>query len=339
MKGKWLLLGGTAILAGIAAGALVWWRGQQQQETKPATVPVRVETASPDKPQFFGDEVSLTGLLQPQKIVGVPPPVDGTIQEILVESGAQVFQGQVLARIRNGKLETTLEAATSEVEKLKTRAASLETSIASLRLDVARAQADSVRTKAELERAEKAYNRQAMLYKEGATPRLTYEKSEKDFKQAQIDADTLAEVAKSSTGKLDATAQELDGAKKLLDQKTGDLESARQGVASGELQSPMDGVVLSHKGQPGEAITRASGDFFQLVTDSLALRLVADAADPAILGRIKVGAQAAVRAAEFPDDIAAVVREVKGSQVMVDFMSPIQEIKPGLSARVKIKLQ
>jgi HlyD family secretion protein len=338
MKGKWLLLGGSAILLAIAAGALVWWKGQQ---SPPAPVAAKADPGpDPAKtaPQFFGNEVSLSGMIQPQKVIGVAPPIDGVIQEILVEPGSPVFQGQLLARIRNGKLENTLEAATAEVEKLKTRAANLEGSITSVRLESARAQADAVRAKADYERLEKAYNRQVLLYKEGATPRLTYEKSEHDYKQAQIEASNLADVAKSATERIDALTQELDGAKKLLDAKTGDLDSARQGVSSGELQSPVDGVVLSRKGQPGEAITRATGDFFQLAADALALQVAAEV-EASVLPRIKAGQQAVVRAAEFPDDIPGVVKEVKGSTVLVDFMSPMQEIKPGLTARVKIKLQ
>ena len=249
-----------------------------------------------------------------------------------------MFQGQLLARIKSGRLETTLESATSEVEKLKARVSNLEGSITSVRLDYARAQADALRAKAELERAEKAYTRQSLLYKEGATPRLTYEKSEREFKAAQIESANLAEVEKTTTQKVDALTQELDGVKKLLEQKNGDLDSAHKAVSSGDVQSPVDGVIVSHKGQPGEAITRAAGDFFLLASDAMSLQLVADV-DAAVLPRIHAGQTAIVRAAEFPDDIPAVVKELKGSQVVVDFKSPTPEIKPGLSARVKIKLK
>ena len=334
MKGKWLLAGGSAIFLAVGGGALVWWRNQQPP-------PTAVTKAAPDPPTrppaFFGNEVSLNGMLQPQKTVTVGAPIDGTIQEVMADAGTPVFQGQVIARIKNGKLDTALESATAEVEKLKTRIANLEGSIVAARLEASRAQADAARAKAELDRTEKAYNRQSLLYKEGATPRLTYEKSEHDYKQAQTDSDNLAAVSKNASDRIDSLNQDLDNAKKLLDGKNQDLETARVDVASGEVQAPADGIVLVRKGLPGEPITKAVQDFFQIAINTAVMQAVVEA-DASVLPRIKEGAQAAVRVAEFPEEITGVVREIKRSTVIVEFANPAPEVKPGLSARVKIKL-
>ena len=337
MRGKWLLAGGTAVFLSIGAVAFVWWKSQQ-----PAPVANNApKTATPDPAQpaatFFGDDVSLTGLLQPQKTVLVPAPIDGTIQEVMADAGSQVFQGQVIARIRNGKLDTTLESATAEVEKLKTRIANLEGGILAARLEASRAQADALRAKSELDRTEKAFNRQSLLYKEGATPRLTYEKSEREFTQAQTENDNLSSVAKNAADRIDSLNAELANAKKLSDQKSQELEAARGDVASGEVQAPADGMVIARKGQPGEPITKAVTDFFAIAVNLSVMQAVVQA-EPVVLPRIKEGQQAFVRVAEFPEDLTGVVREVKGTTVIVEFASPTPDIKPGLSARVKIKL-
>ena len=338
MRGKWLLAGGTAIFLSVAAGAFVYWRGNQP--TPAPTVPSAPakpipETAAP--PTFFGDEVSLTGILQAQKTMPVAAPIDGTIQEVMVDAGSPVFQGQVIARIRNGKLDTTLESATAEVEKLKTRIANLDGSILAARLEASRGQADALRAKSELDRAEKAYNRQALLYKEGATPRLTYEKSEKEYAQAQTESDNLSAVARNAANRIDSLNLELDNAKKVLEQKNQELDAARSDVSSGEVQSPVDGIVLARKGQPGEPITKAVTDFFTIAVNIGVLHAVVEA-DPTVQLRIKEGQQAVVRVAEFPEDLIGIVRDVKGSKVTVEFASPTPDVKPGLSARVKIKL-
>jgi hypothetical protein len=60
--------------------------------------------------------------------------------------------------------------------------------------------------------------------------------------------------------------------------------------------------------------------------------------DPAILPKIKPGLIAGVRVAEAGDEIPGYVREVRGTQVLVDFVSPDPSIKPGLSAQVRISL-
>jgi multidrug resistance efflux pump len=318
---------------------LVWWRTQQPPPAPAAkSAPEKPAAAQTNPaPAFFGNEVSLNGILQPQKTIAVAAPIDGTIQEVMAEAGTQVFQGQVIARIKSGKLDTALESATAEVEKLKTRIANLEGSIIAARLEASRAQADALRAKSELDRAEKAYNRQALLYKEGATPRLTYEKSERDFKQAQADSENLASVAKNAADRIDSSNQDLDNAKKLLDGRNQDLETARVDVSSGEVQAPADGVVIARKGMPGEPITKAVQDFFEIAINTATLQAVVEA-DASVLPRIKEGQQAVVRVAEFPDDIGGVVREIKGTTVIVEFANPSPEVKPGLSARVKIKL-
>ena len=337
MRGKWLLAGGTALFLSIGAGAFIYWRNTQPAPTATAAPKPATPDAPAQPPTFFGDEASLTGLIQAQKTVLVAAPIDGTIQEVMADAGSQVFQGQVIARIRNGKLDTTLESSTAEVEKLKNRIANLEGSVLAARLESSRAQADALRARSELDRAEKAYNRQVLLYKEGATPRLTYEKSEKEYKQAQTESDNLGAVAKNTADRIDSLNVDLDNAKKLLEQKNQDLDAARGDVASGELQSPVDGLVLARKGQPGEPITKAVTDFFTIAVNMAVLQAVVDA-DPSVLPRIKGGQQAVVRVAEFNEDLGGVVREIKGSTVIVEFASPAPEVKPGLTARVKIKL-
>ncbi|HEY3742065.1 MAG TPA: biotin/lipoyl-binding protein [Bryobacteraceae bacterium] len=339
MRGKWLLVGGSVIFLSVAAGAFVWWHAPADSQPAPAPKEAKADPKSqaPASGSFFGNEVSLSGILQAKQTVLVAAPIDGTIQDVLADAGTQVFQGQVIAHIHSGKLDTVLEAATAEVEKLKTRIINLDGSLIAARLEASRAQGEAQRAKNELDRTEKAYTRQGLLYKEGATPRLTYEKSERDFKQAQADSESLSAVAKNAADRIDSLNQELDSAKKLLDQKNQDLESANQQVASGEVQAPVDGIVIARKGSPGEQITKAVPDFFQIAVNTAVLEAVVEA-DPAVQGRIKEGQQAVVRVAEFSDDIRGVVREVKGSTVRIEFASPSPDVKPGLTARVKIKL-
>jgi multidrug resistance efflux pump len=103
------------------------------------------------------------------------------------------------------------------------------------------------------------------------------------------------------------------------------------------VKSPADGLVISRKGSPGEQVTAGVEDFFVLATNLTALQVVLDP-EPGVLPRIKPGQIAGVRIAESGDEIPGFVREIKGTQVLVDFVVAEANVKPGLTAQVRISL-
>jgi multidrug resistance efflux pump len=331
MRGKWMLFGGIAVFLAVGAGAITWWSGQlttNQPKQQPAPPAANPGTAN---------ELSLSGRIQPQELIPVAAPVEGVIDELFVEPGGEVYEGQLLARIRNGKLESALESATAEAEKLKTRMTTLEGSIIAARLESSRAEAEAARVKSEYDLADRAFQRQQMLLREGATPRLTYEKAERDFKQIKIEYDSAADVARIATDRVVTLNRDLDAAKKLYENKAEDLENAKEEAGHGELKSPVDGIVVSRKGSPGEQVSRLNEDFFVLAANLNALQVAADI-DPAAMQKVKAGQTASIRVAESADEIPGVVREIRNGQVLVDFTNPDASIKPGLSAQVRIFL-
>lgn len=330
MRGKWMLIGGIGIFLAVGAGAIAWWRGQQPQASKD-------QKPQPQPTLIVGNDVQLSGKVQPQELIPVASPIEGIIDELFVDAGGEVYEGQLIARIRNGKLDSVLEAATAEVEKLKTRVTTLEGSIIAARLESSRAGAEAARVKAEYDQADRVFQRQQMLLREGATPRLAFEKAEREFKQIKTDYDNTSEAAKVADDRVASLNRDLDAAKKLLEGRNEELENAKEEAGQGELKSPTDGLVISRKGAPGEQISPGVEDFFVLAANLTALQVVLDP-DPAVLPRIKPGQIAGVRVAEAGDEIPGFVREIKGTQVIVDFVAPEPNIKPGLSAQVRIGL-
>jgi HlyD family secretion protein len=331
MQGKWMLFGGIAVFLAAGAGAIAWWRGSQP------TAPATAKSAVTQPAAISGNEIRLSGKIQPQELVPVPAPIEGIIDEMFVDAGGEVYEGQLIARIRNGKLDSMLESATAEVEKLKTRITTLEGSIIAGRLEASRAGAEAARIHSEFERLDRAFQRQQMLLREGATPRLIYEKAEREYKQSKADHDSAAEVAKSADDRVAALNRDLDAAKKLLEGRNEELENAKEEAGQGEVKSPADGLVISRKGSPGEQVTAGVEDFFVLATNLTALQVVLDP-EPGVLPRIKPGQIAGVRIAESGDEIPGFVREIKGTQVLVDFVVAEANVKPGLTAQVRISL-
>jgi multidrug resistance efflux pump len=334
IRGKWLLFGGVVILAAIAAGSLAVWR---QQNRKPAAP--KVELAKPAAPaDFTGSEVSLTGKIQAQKVVDVPVPIEGTIESFEVEVGEDVFEGQVIARIQNRQSEARLEAATAELDKAQTRVTNTDGAIIAARLEASRAAADAQRTRAEFDLADRTYQRQKLLYAEGATPRLTFEKAEREYKALKDEHETKDALARQAEERVSALNRDLDLFRRMLEEKNEMLELAKTDVAAGEVRAPADGIIVARRGELGEDVTRQIEDLFRIATALSAMEVVVEPTPPA-LARIRPGQAAAIHIAEMPNEVInGTVREVAGSQVIVEFISPTPLIKPGLSAQVTIKL-
>jgi multidrug resistance efflux pump len=332
MRGKWMLMAGiTVVVLLLTGGALTWcW-------FRPCSAPAKTPT-TPAQAVSNSSEVTLTGKIEAQQVIPVAAPIEGIVDELFVEPGADVYEGQLLARIRNGKLDSALESATAEVEKLKARVTTLEGSIIAARLEASRAGADATRVKAEYDRLDRAYQRQQMLLKEGATPRLTFEKAEKEFKQIKAEYDSVADVARTADDRVATLNRDLDAAKKLLDGRVQDLENAKEEAGQGEVKSPVDGMVVSRKGVAGEPVSPMMEDFFVLAANLTALQVVVEP-DPSVLPRIKPGQIAGIRIAEAGEELPGIVRELRGeNQVIVEFVSPGAGVKPGMTAQARISL-
>jgi multidrug resistance efflux pump len=331
MRGKWVWIAAVAVLAAIAAGALSWARKSGPRRR------VSAQASTPAGPPAL-TEVSLRGRIQAQQVISVPAPVDGAIEAFSADVGQEVFEGQILAQIRNTKADSVLEVANEEAGKARERVTSTQGEITSARLELSRANADAARAKSELERAEKTYLRQQMLLREGATPRLMFEKAEREYNAAKSEADIKEAVARAAQDRLDELNRNLDLFQRMLNDKSAALEQAKADIAAGEVRSPVDGLVVARRGQPGEIVNRSIPDLFQIAVATSALEVVADAL-PAALSRIRPGQAAAIILPEAPNgEIAGSVREVRDGQVVISFISPTPAIRPGLSAQVRIKL-
>jgi multidrug resistance efflux pump len=331
MRGKWLLFSGIAVLVAIAAGTLSLLRRSVTSEPR-----LVVPAPSPSPPA--GAEVSLPGKIRAHKVITVAAPIDGTIEFVAGDVGQEVYEGQLLAQIKNTGLETAHQEATAEAEQAQTRLNTLQGNLIAGRLEASRAHADASRSRTEFDRAEKAYLRQQMLYNQGATPRLVFEKAQKEFQLAQGEFQGLDQVARLADERIASLQKEVDGARRALAEKNQALEDAQQNLAACEIHSPVDGLVVARSKQPGEEVSQEVKDLFQIAVDLDWLEVVLEP-EPPVLERIRPGQEALVQVAEIPTEgLPGKVREIKNGEVVVDFASPSPAVRPGLTAQVRIKL-
>jgi multidrug resistance efflux pump len=330
MRRKWILIAGV-VLAAAGALALLAIRGRQRPVPKPSASALAASVAQ-------ATDVTLQGKIRPQHVTGVTASVPGFIEAFLVEPGADVYEGQVLARIGAQGLESAREVAQASLERAQEQVGKAEAGVAAARLELSRAEADSTRARMALDRADRAFQRQQTLFKEGATPRLTYEKALHEYEAAQKDWDAIDATVRTGRDQVQSAAEEVGAAKKIVADKTKALEDAQYALSAAEVHAPVDGYVVSRKGEVG-ADAQQVGELFQIATDLYALEVVLEP-KAEILKRLVPGQPALVLVLDLQSAaMQGAVREIKGNQAIVEFTSGLPAIKPGMNADVRLKLE
>jgi multidrug resistance efflux pump len=326
-----MALGAVVILAAIGAGAFsVLWREHAKPQAKAVAVP-KVDAV-------LGPDLSLEGKVYALRIVAVPAPVQGKVDVFHAEIGQEIFEGQMLAQISSQSLAGAEEHALLLAERAKNRLNDIEAALIAGRLEASRARASASRLKSEYDRSEKAYQRQKMLLAAGATPRLAYEKAEKEYQTNQAESASADTLAEQSESRIQALLKEEDAAKKTVEETTVDLEHAKADLASAEVHAPVDGIIVGRRGSAGDDVDRSMTDLFQIATDLTHLAVIVEP-PPSALARIRPGQSAVITIAEARNEhISAEVKKVENGQVTVEFQSPDPAVKPGLTAQVRIKL-
>lgn len=327
----WLVAGAVVILAAVGAGALsVLWRehGKSVQKTA-AVIPA---------PPVLEPVISLEGKIQALRVVEVPAPVEGTVDVFHVEIGQEIFEGQLIAQINSDALSGREQQAIQLAERAANRLNDLDASLIAGRLEVSRARAVASRLKTEFDRSEKLYQRQKILLAAGATPRLTFEKAEKEYLTNQAESISADSLAQQVEARIEALLKEQDAARKTVEERSRELEVAKADLAAAEVHAPVDGVVVGRRGNPGDPVDRSMKDLFQIATDLTRLAVILEPPPP-VLARIHPGQTAVITVSEAQNEpLSAEVKKVENGQVTVEFTSPDPAVKPGLTAQVRIKI-
>lgn len=331
VRGKWLLVGTVAAALAVAAGVFSFLRlrggaaASLTNQARPAAV-------------FTGPSVSLPGKIEATQVVTVPVPVDGKIDLMPVSVGQEVYEGQLLARIRSASLETDRDAASAELNRLRTRLFTLESRVIEVNMKASQAREETGRVRADLDAAQKNLQRQQMLVREGAGKRLDLEKAQQALDTLNVRFDGLDKVAKIAESRAVEANKEQDVLRQELADKTRQYEGAVAQVASGEVVSPASGLVIAKRGEVGEEVTADIQDLFTIATNLTALRVVLQP-EPPVLAKINSGLEAIIQVAELADGILAQVGEVRDGQVFIEFDSPSPIVRPGMTVQVFVKLK
>src|SRR5437762_10905136 len=102
MRGKWFILSASIVLLALVAVRAVMLRRASAERIKSAATEAPSHAPLPD--------INLSGKIRAQHVVGLPPPLEGTVAAFYADVGQVVFEGQLLARIANMGLEAGQQA-------------------------------------------------------------------------------------------------------------------------------------------------------------------------------------------------------------------------------------
>jgi len=254
-------------------------------------------------------KVSATGNLQPTNQVDVGSELSGIVDKVLVDENDRVIKGQVLARLDLSKLQDTVT---------KSRA-----SLASVQAQLLQAQATVAEARATLSRFQ-----QVAQLSGGKVP----SKSEMDSAEANLKRAEANEVS----------------ARASINQARATLQSDETNLAKAHIRSPIDGVVLSRKVEPGQTVAASfqAPVLFNLAEDLAKMELQVDV-DEADVGQVKVGQKASFSVDAWPGrQYAAVITRVGyGSQVkdgVVSYLTVLEvgnddlSLRPGMTGTAEI---
>lgn len=254
--------------------------------------------------------VSATGNLQPTNQVDVGSELSGTVEKVLVDDNDRVKRGQILAQL--------------DLSKLNDQVAKSQAAVVAAQAQVAQMQATVAETTASLARLKKVSELSG-----GKVP----SKTEMDSAEAAL---------------LRAAANE-ENAKAAVAQARAMLKSDLTNVSKATTRSPIDGVVLVRKVEPGQTVAASlqAPVMFTLAEDLTQMELQVDV-DEADVSQVKVGQPATFTVDAWPGRKypAEITRVGFGSQVkdgVVSYKTILKlnnddlTLRPGMTATAEIQ--
>ena len=253
--------------------------------------------------------VSATGNLEPTNTVNVGIEVSGTIKEVLVDYNDPVRVGQVLARLDTVKLDAKVKS--SKASYLAAKASVAESEVS---------EAD----------AKNAYER----------IRQMYESTEGNFPSRQ-ELDTARFAYERAVAARESVMAKAEQAKASWQSDEDDLRKA-------VIVSPMDGIVLDRKVDPGQTVAASlqTPELFTLAEDLRRMEVVVSI-DEADVGQVAEGQDVTFRVDAYPERTfsgkvtqvrlnSVIVNGVVTYEALVEAENPEGVLRPGMTATAEI---
>ena len=322
------------LLAAVAAELLlVAGCGQQEKEKEPV---VSVQT-TPAARAAISQSVSAEAVVFPLEQATVAPKITSTVKKFLVQRGARVKKGQLLAELENADLSASAEASKGDYEQAEATYAL--TVGAGLPQQIQKAELDAASAKAAFDAQQKIYDSRKELLQQGAIPRRDFEAAEVALAQARSQNEQaqrqLADLRRLGKEQLLKSAQ---GTKESAE---GHYRGAAAQLSYSLIKSPIDGVVTDRPLYEGDLATANQPILTVMNLSSLIGKAHIPQAEAA---QLKAGNPAELTIAGLDEPVKGRVSLVSpaldpGSttvEVWVEARKPDPGLRPGMTVQVSM---
>ena len=327
---KRILIAGAA--AGVLLLVLLFWlfapRSDSQSVAKDRLTISQVEQG------IFEDFLPLRARVAPLLTVYLDAVEGGRVEQMMVEDGAQVVKGQLLAVLSNADLQLSTLARQTEVEQQLNNMRSQELALAQTR---STNQRDLNQAETELAKARRQHDLYEPLAKRGFVSSKVYRDSRDDLafqtKRLEILRRSVAQdeaLQASQLRQLRASAESLNSG----------LAIARGSLGQLNLRAPVSGQLSGFSIQLGQSVQQ--GERVGQIDSAGRSKLEADV-DEFYLARVNVGqtATAEVEGKTYRLKIAKVYPQVRNGQFKVDLVflqAEPDSIQRGQTVQLKLTL-
>jgi HlyD family secretion protein len=282
--------------------------------------------------------VVATGKVTPITKVEVKSKASGIVKKLLVDAGDKVRKGQLLAQLDKEEIE-------AQVEQSRAAAQAAEASLISSEADYERAKVDAEGPEVPL--LKRAYDRAIGMAKEGVVSTSALEDAQKNYELAL----NKQNVSKAQATVLKARIAQSQG---QLAQDRANLKQLEEQLSYTDIESPIDGVVLSRDVEMGDAVSSilvlgSSATLVMTLGDTSSV-YVKGKVDESDIGKVYLGQPARIKVESFKDKtFNGVVTKISPMgvekdnvttfEVRVSINNPGGELKAEMTANAEIILE
>jgi HlyD family secretion protein len=269
------------ILAVVVLAALGGWQG-----TRVIVGPAIV--VDPVRRGRLVETVVASGHVETPYRVEIGSQITGTVQDVLVQEGEKVTNGQPLISLEARELKAAVVQAQGAVAQAEARIRQLE------ELTLPSANEALTQAKATLRNAQQTYDRTAQLEHNGYATRAALDDAQKtlDVARAQMRSAQF-QVYTASPGGSDYVM-----AQTLLNQARANLDTAESRLGYATVVAPRDGVLITRSVERGTVVQPGKALLVLAPAGDLQLVLQIDERN---LGKIALGQKAIASADAYPD--------------------------------------
>ena len=282
--------------------------------------------------------VVATGKVEPITKVEIKSKASGIVKRLLVDAGDRVKRGQLLAQLDK-------EEISAQVEQSKAGLQAAEASLNSAEADYDRAKVDAEGP--DVPPLKRAYDRAVGMAKDGVVSASALDDAQKNYELAL----NKQNVAKAQVTVLKAKIAQ---ARAQVAQDQANLKQLEEQLSYTDIESPIDGVVLSRDVEIGDAVSSilvlGSSATLILTLGDTSQVYVKGKVDESDIGKVYLGQPARIKVESFKDKtfngkvtkispMGVEKDNVTTFEVRVSINNPGGELKAEMTANAEILLE